>query len=229
MIHPVVAFVSIPRTDVRFTGPFEQKLRPLLEKLNVPIPSMADRTVVPCLAQQLPAIILRFPNAEVVHQAYRRATSQASMRTISLDPGLDFRYHLKFPLACRITSVVRTTTPWTGAGPALSQLLKKLLPSDLWLYGEVATVHGSQEDFNDAKHLSCILREDPEQRAHAQGEALIVAASLHQKPQGKGETYAEILFNLKSTHHKLRWLERSACPALDTKLMMSLMFKLIVM
>jgi siderophore synthetase component len=105
------------------------------------------------------------------------------MRTLTLRPELNFRYHLKLSLACQITSALRTITPWTALGGAeVSALLEKLLPPDMWLFKEVAAVTGAQKDFNDAKHFSCILREDLELRANAQGESLIIASAFSQLP-----------------------------------------------
>ncbi|KAL5360778.1 IucC family-domain-containing protein [Aspergillus floccosus] len=207
MITPAIAFISIPRRDLHLVGPFEKWLQPLLDKLEVPSTTRNDRVVVPCLAQQLPAVIPRFPNARIVRTIAHQAYAQASMRTISLDPQLKFGYHLKFPLTCQITSVVRTITPWTGSGPALSDILARLLPADLWLYRDIAVAYGSQEDFNDARHLSCILRKDVEQRAMAMGQGLVIAAAIHQKPQGIDRTYAEVLFGLKESRQKLQWLK----------------------
>jgi hypothetical protein len=212
MITPAIAFISIPRCDMHLVGPFEKELQPLLDKLEIPSTLSDDRVVVPCLAQQLRAVIPRFPNATIIRTIAHRAYAQASMRTISLDPQLKFGYHLKLPLACQITSVVRTITPWAGNGPALSDILDRLLPADLWLFREIAAAYGSQEDFNDARHLSCILREDLERRAMAEGQGLVIAAALHQKPQGIDRTYAEVLFGLRGNHQKLQWLERQVEP-----------------
>jgi siderophore synthetase component len=135
------------------------------------------------------------------------------MRTIMVRPKLEFMYHLKLSLACQITSALRTITPWSAIGaPEVSELLVKLLPKDMWVYREVASVNGGQEDFNEAKHMSCILREDLEFKARAQGEALILAAALPQPVLDCGKTHAEMLFGLDTPEQKLAWFRECVSP-----------------
>ncbi|KAL2833523.1 ferric iron reductase FhuF-like transporter-domain-containing protein [Aspergillus pseudoustus] len=206
MISPEVTFLSLPRSQMRISGPFEALISDLLTKLNIPSVS-EDRIIVPCLAQQQPSIASRFSDVEVVGS--ERASAQASMRTMTLRPELEFPYHLKLSLACQITSALRTITPWTALGGAeVSELLEKLLPPDMWLFKEVAAVTGAQADFNNAKHFSCILREDLELRANAQGESLIIASAFSQLPVSEFEhatAHAEAL--LPSADAKKQWFQ----------------------
>ncbi|CAG7938622.1 unnamed protein product [Penicillium nalgiovense] len=111
MLKPTLAFISVPRTDLRVTGHFEQELQPLLERLEIP-GITSDRVIVPCLSQQLSSIHQRFPNATVLKLIEDCADAQASMRTLTLRPELEFNYHLKLSLTCQITSALRTITPW---------------------------------------------------------------------------------------------------------------------
>ncbi|KAI2720719.1 hypothetical protein CBS147332_3959 [Penicillium roqueforti] len=208
MLNPTLAFVSVPRTNLRVTGHFEQELQPLLEKLEIP-KTTGDRVVVPCLAQQLPSIHQRFPDTIVLKLIADCADAQASMRTLTIRPELEFKYHLKLSLACQITSALRTITPWTTCGgPVQTEILEYLLPKDLWVFREVAAVSGSQEDFNEARHLSCILRDSLETRARENDETLIIAAALAQKPGGGSRTYAEILYSLETISQKREWFRR---------------------
>jgi hypothetical protein len=208
MLSPEVTFLSVPRSQVRVSGPFEHLLGGLLAKLNISAAS-EDRIIIPSLAQQNLSIQSRFDDVHVVGSA--RASAQASMRTLTLRPELNFRYHLKLSLACQITSAPRTITPWTALGGAeVSELLGKLLPPDMWLFGEVAAVTGAQEDFNHAKHFSCILREDLELRANAQGEALIIASAFSQLPVDgfeEGKALAQELVPLQR-EEKREWFQR---------------------
>ncbi|KAM0232012.1 hypothetical protein ACHAPO_008046 [Fusarium lateritium] len=87
-------------------------------------------------------------------------------------------------------------------------LLRKLIPKDLWLFGEVAAVTGSQEDTTEARYMTCILRENLESRAMDNNESLILAAALLERPQGGSRTYAEVLFGLETPEDKLAWLRR---------------------
>jgi hypothetical protein len=176
MLTPEISFLSVPRSQVRISGPFEKLLDNLMAQLNIP-KCTQDRLIVPTLSQQRPSIFSRFSDVHVVGSDL--ASAQTSMRTVSLRPELGFRYHLKLSLACQITSALRTITPWTALGGAeVSALLEKLLPADMWVFKEVAAVTGAQSNFNDAKHLSCILREDLELRANQQDESLIIASAF---------------------------------------------------
>jgi hypothetical protein len=208
MLTPSLAFMSVPRSDTLVSGVYEETLEPLLQRLEVPKPS-SDRLIVPCLTQQLPAVQLYFPNAVVVKTVSHCADALASIRTLQARPELDFPYHIKLSLACQITSALRTITPWTTVGgPPFSNLLERFLPQNLWVYREVGAVTGGQEDFSKAKHLSCILRDDLEAPAKANNEMLVLAAALAHPLPGTNRSYAEILFNLKTSQEKRQWLQR---------------------
>lgn len=205
LLTPPLAFLSVPRIDLRLTGDFENLLQPLLTTLSIP-PTSTDRVTVPCLSHQLPSVFQRFPRAILLKTVPNCADAQASMRTLTLRPECHFNFHLKLSLACQITSALRTITPWTTCGgPVQTALLEKFLPEDLWVFREVAAVSGAQENFSDARHLSCILRDDLETRARANNETLVIAAALAQKPHGETRTYAEILYNLHTTAQKRAW------------------------
>ncbi|KAL4795712.1 ferric iron reductase FhuF-like transporter-domain-containing protein [Aspergillus venezuelensis] len=212
LLSPKVIFLSVPRPQIRTSGPFEELLGNLLAKLEITNCS-EQRIIVPCLSQQIPSIISRFSGVHEI--GFTRASAQASLRTVTLPSHLGFNYHLKLSLACRITSALRTITPWTALGGAeVSALLEKLLPPDLWVFKEIAAATGAQANFDDAKHLSCILREGLELRANQQGEALIIASAFSQLPvpsineiqsDEKRKTHAESLF---PAGDKLEWFER---------------------
>ncbi|KAL4970310.1 IucC family-domain-containing protein [Aspergillus stella-maris] len=223
MLSPKIIFLSVPRPQVRTSGPFEDLLNDLLAKLEITNYS-EKRIIVPCLSQQIPSITSRFSGVHEI--GFARASAQASLRTVNLPSHLRFNYHLKLSLACRITSALRTITPWTALGGAeVSALLEKLLPPDLWVFKEIAAATGAQANFDDAKHLSCIFREDLELRANQQGEALIIASAFSQLPvpsinetQGgeKRKTHAESQF---PTRDKLEWFKRKYTKTLLTLLL----------
>jgi hypothetical protein len=197
---------------MRVSGPFEETLAPLLTKLEVPRTS-PDRLIVPCLVQQLPAVKQYFPSSVVVKTVQQCADAQASLRTLTLRPELYFPYHIKLSLACNITSALRTITPWTTiGGPVYTELLERFLPPDLWVFREVAAITGSQTDFNKAKHLSCILRTDLEERARMNNERLILAAALAHHPPDADKPYAQILYNLESLKDRQHWFRRYLLP-----------------
>ncbi|KAL2839816.1 IucC family-domain-containing protein [Aspergillus pseudoustus] len=208
MITPLLAFVSVPRTDMLISGIFEETLESLLTRLDVPATS-PDRLIVPCLAKQLPAVRLYFPRAIIIKTVSQCAHAQASMRTLTMRQELGFRYHIKLPLACLITGAIRTIPPWaTRVGPAFSAILEKCLPPDLWVFNEVGGVVGSQDNQAEATHLSCVLRDDLETRARSNNETLFLTAALEQHPLGSERSYAQILFNLETRKEILDWIRR---------------------
>jgi siderophore synthetase component len=178
-----------------------------LRKLDLP-QAGSEEVLIPCLARQLPAITSRFPSARVLAKKAITASAQASIRTVVVPRTLQFEWDLKLALACTITSALRTITPWTACvGPELSAVLSDLLPENTWICREVASVTGSQEDYDEAKHISCVLRESHEVKADAANQTLIIAAALAETPYGETECYATLLFELRTADEKVVWLE----------------------
>lgn len=208
MLSPCLSFVAVPRSSVRLFGPFDKLLKPLLDLLEIPAPTDLETscTVVPCLTQHLPALLHFFPEANPIKSVANRAVAQAALRTVSV-PG--YAYDIKLSLACLITSALRVLPCWSAeAAPAMTSLLRKLIPENLWLFGEVAAVTGSQHDLSEARYMTCILRENLELRAQQNDEALVLAAALMERPRGASRTYAEILFDLDTTKDKVRWFRK---------------------
>lgn len=136
------------------------------------------------------------------------ADAQTSIQTVSLNPQFIWPYHLKMSLACKITSTNGHIETWTArALPYISELLQKRLHPNFWVIQDVASVTGSQEDFRPGRHISCILRQDLESRARANGETLAVAAALQEKVPGKDLTYPEMFMGLVSVDQKIAWFE----------------------
>lgn len=204
--NPEIKFLAVPSSDLRITGAFQTRLRPLLQKLGI-TNTIPDTVVVPCLKRQIPAIKSRFPKVELLASPPVTARAQAATRTVSLAPELESPYHLKLALACFITSALRTVSPWTACvGPEAGDVLSDVLPDDLWVAREVASVTGSGADFDEAKHISCVLREDLEPRANALGEALIPAAALAETDLATGISSAERVFGLDTIEKRRTWL-----------------------
>ncbi|GAT25938.1 hypothetical protein RIB2604_02005180 [Aspergillus luchuensis] len=69
-----------------------------------------------------------------------------------------------------------------SANNQVGKILQSLLPQDLWIFEEAASVTGAQEDFDKACQLTCIIRKSLEKRAADIGETLIPVAGLLQRP-----------------------------------------------
>lgn len=201
--------MSLPQSEMKTFGPFSSLLKPLLESLGIPNPHSSDRVVVPCFTRQLPSILPLFPDARLLGSVRKCCRAQISMRTISFLPDVGSPLHLKLSLNCQITSGPRTITPWTAAlSPALSTALKNLLPPDLWIFEDAASITGGQDDFDKARHLTCIIRKSPEKQAEELGETIIPVAGLFQKPYKDNRTYMEIMFGLDDLKQKQAWLRK---------------------
>ncbi|GAQ47001.1 hypothetical protein ANI_1_524044 [Aspergillus niger] len=209
LLEPELSFLSLPRSEMKTFGPYTSLLKPLLEELGIPSPESPDRVVVPCFTRQLPSILPLFPDARHIGAVRRCCRAQISMRTISFLPDVGSPLHLKLSLNCQITSGPRTITPWTAAlSPALSTALRVLLPQDLWIFEDAASITGGQDDFDKARHLTCIIRKSPEMQAEELGETIIPVAGLFQKPYKDDRTYMEIMFGLEDLQKKQIWLRK---------------------
>lgn len=196
-------------------GPFEDLTQSLVKGFGVAWAPSTSSVVVPCLSRQLPAVLFYFPEAEHVKSLPGIGKAHAAIRTVSV-PG--YEYDLKFSLACQITSALRVLPCWSAASaPEMTALMRKIFPKDLWLFGEVAAVTGSQEDKSEARHLTCILRESLEAKAQKNDEALVLVSALMKKPLRGQKTYAEILFDLNTTAEKKEWFARFDPPALQKR------------
>lgn len=210
LLSPELTFLSVPKSDLRVTGPFEKLIEPLLKSLEIPQePEDSNRMVVPCFTRQLPAILPLFPEARQLKSVPDLCRAQISMRSISFQPQVNFPYHLKMSLFVQITSGMRVIRPWGASlGPALGKLLPDLLPPDVWILQEPATVTGAQSDELEARHISCVIRKLPDQFIGNSEEILIPGAGLYQRPFDEDQTYMEILFGLDSLKKKRDWFRK---------------------
>lgn len=201
--------IAVDSAAIRISGPFRKLLKPLLSKLDLPDIG-SNEIVIPCLTRQMPAIKLNFPSARLLVGNALTASAQASLRTVVLPEEFDFQWHMKLALACTVTSALRTITPWTACvGPELSNVLFDLLPENTWICREVASITGAQDSFDEAKHISCVLRESHESRSEAMNQTMIIAAALAERPYGTRDCYAAVMFELMTREDKLDWLEKS--------------------
>lgn len=182
MLDPGLTFVMLPRSSVRVFGPFEELSQPLLRLLEAPSSVSEETIIVPCLSQQLPAVLEFFPEAKALKTVPNGAKAHAAIRTVSV-PG--YRFDMKLSLACLITSALCALPCWSAAAaPHTTDILKTLLPEDIWVFGEVAAATGSQDNVSEARHLTYILRESLEDKAQGNDETLILASALMERPLG---------------------------------------------
>ncbi|KAK4141291.1 uncharacterized protein C8A04DRAFT_39228 [Dichotomopilus funicola] len=136
------------------------------------------------------SLIKGHPTHPVESSSELHGQHQTSMRTISIP---DFPFHLKMALSFTITSATRTMTPWTTRMCIeVSGLLEDIVdPELLWIARKRAAACSADPDFERAKHLSVMLREDPEPRASGRGECLVLPAALFEVSSRGGEEEKE--------------------------------------
>lgn len=162
--------------------------------------------VIPCLEKHLPAVLDHFPIAKLIEIVTSRALAQLSIQKVSV-PG--YIYDLITSPLNLVNSGTRVT-PYLSAtaGPVMTCILRKLIPQELWLFGEVAAVTVSEQDTAEPQYMTCILRENLESRANESDESLVPVAALLERPQGCKITCAELLFGLETAEDKLAWFRR---------------------
>ncbi|EPS42535.1 hypothetical protein H072_3486 [Dactylellina haptotyla CBS 200.50] len=205
ILNPSISIISLPRSDVSIYGEFEALIRPLLKSFGVECSTSDERIIIPYHAEQVPAILTEFPDARVIKTMAGRARAQSSTRTVSIE---GYPLDLKFSLAVRIGTVFRQFGNSDALfGVRMSKWLRNIVPDNLWVFEEVASISGNEEKkgFYPARRLACVLRESLISRADERNETLILPAALIDRPYGESRTYAEIVFGLHTKEQKLAW------------------------
>lgn len=105
-----------------------------------------------------------------------------------------------------MSSALRTISSRTVAILAeVTNILKEVLPDNLWLMADAGGVAGSQPDFDDSKHISCVIRENLNRKALEHNQTLVLAGALQEIPPGSDDCIATRLYNLKTEEQKLEW------------------------
>ncbi|KAJ2848551.1 hypothetical protein IWW36_003234 [Coemansia brasiliensis] len=191
-----LGFVAIPRSEMCTEGMFEKLLEPLYRQADIAtytasnvsqyILDHVDRSlelVLPVHPVHVPAILELFKSARLLPFTVS-AAAQASIRTVCPKALESLGYDIKLPLGVKISSALRTISPWsTFIGPRITQAIPKILQGApiegaLLIAGEPASAVSNNPDFDIAKYLSCIIRENPEHICRPRGERVIVAAAL---------------------------------------------------
>ncbi|KAJ2731654.1 hypothetical protein H4R23_003027 [Coemansia sp. Cherry 401B] len=191
-----IAFIAVPRSEMRVEGMLEELLEPLYRHADADsaadssaeqyILDHVDRScelVVPAHPVHVPAILKLFDFARVLPFTVP-AAAQASIRTVCPEAFVPLGYDLKLPLGIKVSSALRTISPWsTFVGPRITAVIPRILHGApvggaLLIAGEPASAVSANPDFDIAKYLSCVIREDPEHICRPRGERVIVAAAL---------------------------------------------------
>ncbi|RHZ55280.1 hypothetical protein Glove_417g64 [Diversispora epigaea] len=209
--NPLIRFVSVSRDKVNILGSFEKKLLDLINIMS-PKPNILsvddNKILIPIHELQLPMIKEKFSYVEILPEKYSiRAKSFANLRTV-IFPNLPKR-SFKLPLAMRLTSAIRTISPWSAyLGTALLPILEKLIVNKniLRITYEKSCVISKEQDFDVAKHLACIMREDGVDDRD-ESEKVILGASLVERDEN-GSSVLEKVWNLDTEQKRIDFLDR---------------------
>lgn len=81
----------------------------------------------------------------------------------------------KFALDVTIGSALRTISSRTVTVVAeLSSVLRDILPEEAWLLADVGGITGKSDEFDESKHISCVIRENLHRQALNNNETLVV-------------------------------------------------------
>ncbi|KAI8867164.1 hypothetical protein GQ42DRAFT_111416, partial [Ramicandelaber brevisporus] len=192
-------FVTMPKSELSIIGDFGKEIRDLttasLDDAHRHLIDDESIVVIPVHSMQVPNVLAKFPLAVLLPETCQvPILGQASMRTVTIESVSD-KYCLKLPIGIKISSALRTITPWTtnivgSIQPALDVILDTTQRhgGSLLSTREYASVVSSDADFDKAKHLSCVVRESSEAQAAKTGDRIIICASLTEEQHGAHAT-----------------------------------------
>ncbi|KAK3836833.1 MAG: IucC family-domain-containing protein [Linnemannia gamsii] len=196
-----LTLVSMPADAVVVSGEFLTIMAKLLPADMVPIGR------VPILVHpfQVPNVVSMFPEA-TIHPFTVTALAQSSLRTVII-PELP-NYAFKLPVGIRVSSAMRTISPWTTfMGPRMIPILDRIIPKSkvLKYAAEHSSVSARNSNFDTARHLACVIRDDFSATLREQNEAVIVSAALTECPNGDVARVIKIC-NLNSQASRVEFL-----------------------
>ncbi|KAI9232357.1 MAG: IucC family-domain-containing protein [Podila humilis] len=200
MNKPTLTLVSMPADAVVVSGEYLTIMAKLLPTDMVPI----GRVPVLVYPLQVPNVVSMFPEA-TFHPFTLSALAQSSLRTVII-PELP-NYAFKLPVGIRVISAMRTISPWTSMGSRLIPILDRIIPkSNVFKYAaEHSSVSARNSNFDTAKHLACIIRDDFSATLCEQNEAVIVSAALTERPNGNVARFIKMC-NLNTRASRVEFL-----------------------
>ncbi|KAJ2744172.1 hypothetical protein GGI20_003173 [Coemansia sp. BCRC 34301] len=187
-----LAFVVVPRSQVKIEGELEMLLSVLYVSAAADDGSSAyildsidsaSEVVMPVHPLHMPAVLKLFAFARRLPFTVP-AQAQASLRTVCPQALAPLGYDLKLPLGLKTSSALRTISPWSAfVGPRVTEAIPAILCSApvedaLLIAGEPASAVSVDPDYDIAKYLSCVIRNDPEYICRPRGERVVMAAAL---------------------------------------------------
>lgn len=191
-----VQYVIVPKDELIITGDFDNFVKPFyvshMERFaEEGIKFNQDsELIVPVHEYHLPNVQLRFPNTRLLPEWFSTPCKvQSSHRTLNY-VGYD-KYSIKLPIGIKLTSTLRTITPWTAyLGPRINQALDAVIADKKALIAlrEPASICSANPDFDIAKHLACIVRDDAEAQALPDERVVLCLALTESLPSATSPT-----------------------------------------
>ncbi|KAI9291782.1 hypothetical protein K502DRAFT_326122 [Neoconidiobolus thromboides FSU 785] len=177
MLSPKMIVCKVPREEVTILGKYESVLKPLYEELAGEV-NIETEALIMVHELQVYNLKEKFPNVKVLSKQIS-SLSQATLRTMKIDGFPNFNF--KLPLGIKVTSALRTVSPWTTFfGPNFGRIAQKinLDKENLIIVDEVGSIVSNHPSIDMAKHLSCLIREEVEVQCLKRDEKVIIAAAL---------------------------------------------------
>ncbi|KAF7727683.1 hypothetical protein EC973_007238 [Apophysomyces ossiformis] len=216
--QPKIRPVAIPKSSMNLRGDFEELSRPLIDAMlknesKTLRAKYPDHVFMPIHELQIPNVEAKFPDAVVLPPQYNvtveALTSIRSVAAPTILPGLS----VKLCLGIKISSALRTITPFsTYFGPGFSFDVVPKLTYDkkkLTIERELGSAVYNHEDFDEAKHCSCVIREAFEY-AEDNRDLIVPCAALVEKIQrpDTDETLLTHTWGLDTEEKRIAFLDR---------------------
>ncbi|KAI8636368.1 IucC family-domain-containing protein [Parasitella parasitica] len=218
--HPQIRLVGLPRQSAVLRGDYEELAQPLVNALfevggdaKQLRSKFSNYTFIAIHELQLPNIEQKFPDAHIFPAQYSLyVEALASLRSVAkpdILPGLS----VKLCLGIKISSALRTVTPFTTYfGPGFSKLVPKLTYDRdvLYVERELGTICYRHDDSDVAKHCSSVIREAIEYSPEYKDDLFIPCGVLVEKIQkpDTDETLVTRVWGLDTKEKRIAFLER---------------------
>lgn len=213
-------FIRVHSDNLVLTGDFNAELKPLLDLVG--ITPQDGYVIIPVHEYQLKYLrsttLLEKYTIDVLPQTCT-AKAQASIRTVTpwntdTNEPLLPSIAIKLPIAIRKTSALRTISPWsTTISHELNSHFPRMKSLDetkniLHICREKAGVSLKCDDFDIAKHIACIIREDATARSFSSGhEGVALTAALTQRHSVDEDSVVVKAWGLDTREKKVDFLE----------------------
>ncbi|KAF7722628.1 hypothetical protein EC973_002900 [Apophysomyces ossiformis] len=227
--QPKLRAVAIPTTSINLRGDFEELSRPLIDAMLNASDKEGSQTMrskypnhvfVPVHELQVPNVEAKFPDAVVLPAEYNvtveALTSIRSVAAPTILPGLS----IKLCLGVKISSALRTVSPYLAYfGPGFSRDVVPKLTYDrtkLTIERELGSAVYNSNDYDIAKHCSCVIREAHEYAEDNQ-DTIVPCAALVEKIQrpDTDETLLTHVWGLDTKEKRVAFLDRYVETALQ--------------